>query len=52
MVDGDCHYNVQGVSDEALWQVFEQANVSDFSICANGDYRPVTAEEIISYQTN
>jgi hypothetical protein len=49
---GDCHYNVEGVPDGALWQIFENKQVSEFSICTNGDYRPVTEAEIIAFQTN
>ena len=50
--EGDCHLNVAGVSDEALWEAFEKTTVSDYSICDNGAFHPTTAEQIISLQTN
>jgi hypothetical protein len=49
--EGDCHHNVKGVSDEALWQIFEKIDITDLSICTNGEFRPIAnAEEIITLQ--
>jgi hypothetical protein len=39
---------VKGVSDEALGPIIENRAVTDFSICDNGGYRPVTEAEIIA----
>jgi hypothetical protein len=40
------------LDDPALWQFFEPISVpesvSELSICANGDHRPVTLEEVIA----
>jgi hypothetical protein len=44
----DCHRLVKGVDDETLGKIFEKRQVSDFSICDDGGYRPVTESEIVA----
>ena len=51
-VAGDCHHNIKGVPDDVLVQVFANTDISDYSICMNGEFRPIkSAEEIIALQT-
>jgi hypothetical protein len=47
--DGDdCHRLVKGIDDDTLWKIFDRRKISDFSICNNGSYRPVTEAEIVA----
>ena len=46
--DDICHQVVEGLSDDALWPVFENVPISDLSICTNGDFRPLTRADLPS----
>jgi hypothetical protein len=47
-----CHYVVEGHDDDILWTFFESVSggesISQFSICPNGQARPVTLNEVLS----
>lgn len=47
-----CHFVVEGLSDPQLWAAFERqkVNISDLWICANGDHRALTLEDVIDIQ--
>lgn len=41
-----CHYIVEGLDDGQLWPVFENVPLSDVSICADRNYRPLTRDDL------
>ena len=47
----ECHHDITGLDDATLWTVFEKKDLSDFSICTNGEYRQVTEAEILAQRT-
>jgi hypothetical protein len=41
-----CHYEVTDVSNNRLWNIFKAHHWSEFSICTNGQSRPLQQTDI------
>ena len=50
-----CHFVVSGLDDQTLWEFFEPAAggeaLGQFSICANGNHRPLVLADVIAIKT-
>jgi hypothetical protein len=44
-----CHYDVDNVSNNKLWKLFKKVHWSQFMICDNGNFRPLTQDDIKAF---